>query len=143
MKLPLCCTFLMALLAVGCQGSRSLTSEQCPGIVDPSSIAAPYSEAGVDTPAEPRGGMRAIHQEVRYPESAKRTGVQGEVLVGFVVDTGGCVLNARVLRGPDDRLNDEALRVVQKARFEPARLNGIPVPMAMTLPISFAVRFGF
>jgi protein TonB len=69
-----------------------------------------------------------------------REGVWGEVLVQFVVNKRGCVMQAEVIREVDARLDAEALRVIRASRFEPAQEAGEAVAVEMTMPIGFYVR---
>ena len=62
------------------------------------------------------GGFNTLVSEiagaVKYPDEAKKKGIQGKVFVSFVVDEQGKVTNAKVERGVDAALDAEALRVV-------------------------------
>lgn len=135
---------LLVLLCLACQSCKQMqpsgADTQCPESRYHALPTPPLTEADVDTPAKPVGGLAAIVARIEYPKSALRDRVHGEVIVQFVVDTSGCVLNAEVLSGPDSRLNEEALRVMQFARFEPAQKAGKPVMMITSLPVTFKVR---
>jgi protein TonB len=86
------------------------------------------------------GGMAGLHANVRYPETARRAGVQGRVIVQFVVDEDGRVVDPVVLAGRHPLLDKEALRVIQEARFTPGRQRGTPVKVRMSIPITFVLQ---
>jgi protein TonB len=86
------------------------------------------------------GGLAAIQQSINYPEMAKKAGVEGRVIVQFVVDEEGNVLDPQVVRGLGAGLDEEALRAVQQAKFTPGKQRGKPVRVRMSLPITFRLR---
>ena len=83
------------------------------------------------------GGLEALTGNVTYPEIARKAGIQGTVIVEFVVDKEGTVRNARVVRGIGAGADEEALRAVREARFTPGMDKGEPVEVMMRLPIRF------
>ena len=86
------------------------------------------------------GGMRRIAELIRYPEIAKKAGVEGTVIVQFVVDENGNVRDARVIKGVGAGLDEEALRVVKLLKFKPGKQRGKPVRVRMALPIRFELK---
>lgn len=93
----------------------------------------------VESMPELIGGLESIQQQLRYAEEALEAGVEGRVFVHFVVDEEGNVVDAEVTRGLGHGLDEEALRVVQTARFKPGTQHGEPVRVMMALPISFRI----
>lgn len=92
--------------------------------------------------AAPEDGMRAflkyIGKEVKYPRQAKRMGVQGKVILQFIVDAKGNITNIKVLRGIGAGCDEEAVRVLENApQWTPARQRGREVKQKMTFPIHF------
>jgi protein TonB len=85
-------------------------------------------------------GMRALQLCIRYPEMAKRAGIQGRVTIQFVVDEAGNVTAPYVLRGIGGGADEEALRCVREARFDPGRQRGKPVRVQFSLPVTFRLR---
>ena len=84
------------------------------------------------------GGMAAIGKKVRYPKEARSMGLQGVVVVGFIVDEKGKATQAKILKGVLGVLDKEALRVVTKeVKFSPGYHEGVAVPVRMVLPIRF------
>lgn len=83
------------------------------------------------------GGLEALQQEIRYPVIAKKAGIEGRVIVQFVVTEEGRVENAQVVRGIGGGCDEEALRAVRQARFVPGQQRGQTVRVRMSLPIRF------
>lgn len=82
--------------------------------------------------------MRYLAQNVKYPQTAQENGTQGKVVVQFVVDTDGSIINAHVLTSVDFYLDKEALRVIKSMpRWTPGKLNGKPVRVRYTVPVNF------
>ena len=82
-----------------------------------------------------------VFKNVVYPEIAKENGVQGRVMLTFIVDTDGKVKDVRVLRGVDSSLDKEAVRVVSKSpKWEPGRQRDKPVKVRYTFPVIFRLR---
>ncbi|WP_139925569.1 TonB family protein [Hymenobacter sp. DG01] len=85
--------------------------------------------------------ISASSYRIRYPASALRNQIQGEVLVYFVVDEQGKVTQPTVIRSVDPVLDEEALRVVKGfADFTPGRQNGKPASMFFVVPVTFAIK---
>lgn len=91
----------------------------------------------VEEMPEPVGGMTAIHNNVIYPEIARRAGVQGRVYVLAFVNDKGEVTKTEVLRGIGAGCDEAAMAAVRKARFIPGRQRGKPVNVRVSIPIRF------
>lgn len=84
---------------------------------------------------------RPIRQvQPRYTEAGRRAGVQGIVILEAIIDERGNVSNVRVLRGLPAGLEKEAVDAVKQWRYTPARLNGRPVRVYMTLTVHFTIQ---
>ena len=82
--------------------------------------------------------MRYLAQNVKYPQAAQENGRQGKVVVQFVVDTDGSIINAHVLTSVDPDLDKEALRVIKSMpRWTPGKQKGKPVRVKYTVPVNF------
>lgn len=86
------------------------------------------------------GGLAALAREIRYPEMAKKAGVEGRVIVTFVVDEAGRVRDAEVVRGIGAGCDAEALRAVQQMRFVAGKQRGQAVSVKMSLPVTFKLN---
>ena len=82
--------------------------------------------------------MKYIDSHLQYPPTAMENGIQGRVIVQFVVTKTGKIGDVKVIRGVDSALDAEAVRVVKTfPDFIPGRSNGKPVNTWYTLPITF------
>lgn len=95
-------------------------------------------------PEFPNGGMAALMKyltdNIRYPEAAKKAGIQGRVTVQFVVDKDGSIKNVRTLRGVNSDLDAEAIRVIQSMpKWKPGTQKGEPVKVKYTVPVMFRI----
>jgi protein TonB len=96
----------------------------------------------VETQPTPPGGMTAwneyLSKNLKYPTQARRMGVEGNVILVFVVNTDGSIQDVEVLRGIGGGCDEEAIRVVSGApKWEPGKQRGRPVRTRMRLPIRF------
>ena len=82
--------------------------------------------------------MKFLAENIHYPEAALKTGVQGRVIVQFIVEADGTVGNTTVVRKVNDDLDAEAVRVVgTMPKWKPGMQKGEPVRVKYTLPITF------
>ena len=94
------------------------------------------------------GGIEGFTEVVgklsRYPRKALKAGVEGQVKVTFTVQKDGKITDARVVKRVQSDLDAEALRVMEKISemytCEPGEVEGRPVKMNMTMPITFSLR---
>ena len=79
-----------------------------------------------------------VYQYIKYPDSAIRNGIQGKVMVEFIVDKDGKVTDARVVKGVDPELDAEAIRVVSASpKWKPGWVKGNKVRTSLTIPVEF------
>ncbi|MDX9845893.1 MAG: energy transducer TonB [Tenuifilaceae bacterium] len=82
-----------------------------------------------------------INRNLRYPEIAAENGIQGRVILSFVVESHGGVSNVRILRGVDPALDKEAIRVVESSpKWKPGMQRGKPVRVSFNIPIIFVLQ---
>jgi protein TonB len=88
------------------------------------------------------GLLNYIAKNTKYPEEAKAKGIQGKVIVRFVVEKDGTVSTASIVKGAEATLDAEAVRVVSTLpKFEtPAKVAGSPVRVHYMVPISFNLK---
>ena len=86
------------------------------------------------------GGMASLYERVAYPQMAKQARVEGKVIVGFIVDREGNVVDPAILRSVHPLLDEAALDAVRELRFRPGRQRDRPVAVRMSLPIVFRLR---
>ncbi len=79
-----------------------------------------------------------LRKNVRYPETALKAGVQGVVVVVFIIEIDGYLSHIEVTKGIGGGCDEEAIRVVKlMPRWEPARRNGKSVRVVVRMPIVF------
>jgi TonB family protein len=76
----------------------------------------------------------------RYPEAAKELRIQGGVVVECLITAEGKVTNVRVVRGLYKILDDAAIEAVRQWEYTPTLLEGVPVPVIMTVVINFRLN---
>lgn len=82
-----------------------------------------------------------VYQYLRYPADAVSEGVQGNVVVDFVIDEKGKVTEVEVTRGVDERLDAEALRVVKASpAWKPGRKGGKKVRARLSITVEFRLE---
>ena len=82
-----------------------------------------------------------IKENLIYPPLAEKKNIQGKVYVSFVVDTDGSITNVDIVRGVNELLDTEALRIVSSfPKYKPASNKGKPVKMMLTIPIDFRLN---
>lgn len=101
-----------------------------------------YEYDYVDVQPEFPGGERAlikyINKERKYPESAYNKNIEGRVLCSFVVNPDGSISHISILRGVEDSLNKEALRIVASMpKWTAGKINNMTVPVRCIMPIAF------
>ncbi len=86
------------------------------------------------------GGLSELQKKISYPPIAKKANVEGRVIVQFVVDEQGNVVNPVVVRELGAGCDEEALKAVSQAKFKPGKQRGKPVKVKMSLPITFKLK---
>ena len=85
--------------------------------------------------------MSWLSENIKYPVIAAENGVQGRVIVQFVVSKTGSISDVKVVRGVDPSLDREAVRVVSAMpKWTPGRQNGTTVNVRYTLPVTFKFK---
>lgn len=98
-----------------------------------------------DTPATfPDGEFKMVEylkDNLKYPESAKKKGIEGKVYIQFVVEKDGSIADVKVMRGVCEELDAEAVRVIKAMpKWKPGEQEGKPVRTTMMLPINFKIN---
>ena len=104
-------------------------------------VAAPSS--ALDQMPEFPGGMEALNtylrNNIRYPQEAQKAGIQGRVIIQFIVSKDGSITDAEVVESVDPQLDAEALRLIKNMpRWKPGMRKGQAIRVKQTLPIRFA-----
>lgn len=104
-------------------------------------VAAPSS--ALDQMPEFLGGMEALNaylrNNIRYPQEAQKAGIQGRVIIQFIVSKDGSITDAEVVESVDPQLDAEGLRLIKNMpRWKPGMRKGQAIRVKQTLPIRFA-----
>jgi len=96
----------------------------------------------VDNQPVPVDGLPAfykfISENLKYPEEARKAGIEGKVFIEFVVTKEGSVANVKCVRGIGELCDDEAVRVIQNSpSWNPGSQHGQKVNVRLVLPIAF------
>lgn len=134
---------LVAVLALSALSSPAAQAAQMPDGTPQQTTDDVVSQPEV-APEFPGGAAKLyefLGKKMIYPEAAAQKGVQGRVIVQFVVEKDGSVSNAKVVKGVDKDLDAEAIRVVKLLpKFTPGKTKGQPVRVWFTLPLTFKIN---
>ena len=116
------------------------------GVLGSTGPALPPPPPQPPTPPRPvrAGGDIKMPTKIRdvapvYPQIAQNAGVEGMVIIEAVIATDGTVRDARILRSIP-LLDHAALDAVRQWRYEPTRLNGVVVPVMVTVTVQFRLQ---
>ena len=101
-----------------------------------------YVRPQIDEMPEFPGGLDVLElwlmNNTQYPEAALQAGVQGKVIVSFIVDVDGSVTDCSIFQSLSPSCDEEALRVVKSMpKWKPGMYEGQPVRVSFMLPINF------
>lgn len=81
-----------------------------------------------------------MKKNLKYPIVAEENGIQGTVVVKFVVRKNGLIDNINVVKSVDTSLDKEAKRLIRvMPRWKPGKQNGEPVNVEVTVPVNFRI----
>jgi protein TonB len=100
-------------------------------------VEEPTFFVAVEEMPQPIGGLQSIMEKIKYPEIAKRAGVEGKVFVRAFVDENGNVVNAEIIKGIGAGCDEAALDAVIKTKFTPGKQRGKPIKVQITVPVHF------
>jgi len=118
------------------RGQQTMTATVTPGPTRPwTASGRPPVRVGGDI----RQPMKVRDVKPVYPQVAQEARVQGMVIVEGLIDEQGNVADVKVLRGVP-LLNDAAVEAVRQWKYTPTLLNGVPVPVIMTMTVTFTLQ---
>jgi protein TonB len=90
------------------------------------------------------GGMSAfyhyIYDNLKYPDKARKKNIQGKVLISFVIEKDGSLVDIKVLKGVASDIDAEAIRLIKESpKWKPGIQNGQPVRVQYSMPIDFSL----
>ena len=86
------------------------------------------------------GGIEGLQKRVKYPEIAKKAGVEGTVFLQFIVDENGNVVDPAVIKGIGAGCDEAALEAIRTAKFKAGKQRGKPVKVKFSLPVRFRLK---
>ena len=91
---------------------------------------------------EGQGGLfQFLADHIKYPAIAEENGVQGRVIVTFVVERDGSIADVNVVKSVDPGLDKEAVRVTKSMpNWNPGKIKGEPVRVKYTMPVTFRLQ---
>ncbi len=89
---------------------------------------------------EPVGGLPAIYKLIKYPEIAKKAGIEGKVYVLAFINENGGVDDVKVVKGIGGGCDEATVKAVKKTKFSPATAEGKNVKVKMSLQIQFKLK---
>ena len=89
-------------------------------------------------PGGPSAMAKWLGDNIKYPAEAAKNGIEGRVIVRFVIGSDGTVGNVEIVRSVDPLLDAEALRVINAMpAWTPGKQDGKPVAVRYTIPVTF------
>lgn len=85
--------------------------------------------------------MEYLSSNIHYPAEAAKKGIQGRIVVGFIVERDGSLSDVHVLRSVDPALDREAIRVIKSMpKWQPGKQNGNTVRVKYQVPVLFRLK---
>lgn len=141
--------FIPLLLSLLLSSLSSLGQTPAPASADQASASANVTNDSVYTKVEKMaefpGGINGmfnfLSRNIKYPESAQQKDIQGCVVIKFIIDTDGKVIDPKVIESVDPALDAEALRIVSiMPVWQPGINDGVPVKSYYTMPVHFRLQ---
>ena len=100
-------------------------------------IFVPYDDA-----PEPIGGFAAIQKNLKYPELARKAGIEGTVVVYARIDTEGVVAGTKIVKslGENNGCDEAAIEALKSIKWEPAKQRGKKVAVWVSVPVKFRLN---
>ena len=91
------------------------------------------------------GGVKALMEyveaNIRYPQEVKERGIQGRVIVRFIVEEDGTLTGEQVIKPVDPQLDAEAIRIARSMpKWKPGEIRGKPTRMRFSFPVTFRLK---
>ena len=85
--------------------------------------------------------LKYIYSNLKYPAGARAKGIEGSVILRFVVNEDGSISNTKIIKELGEGCSDEAVRIINSMpTWTPAMQKGQPVKIQYTLPVRFRLR---
>jgi protein TonB len=94
-----------------------------------------------DEPPQPIGGFAAIQKKLKYPEIARKAGIEGQVIIYAKINTHGVVINTKVVKPlGNSGCNEAAISAIKQVKWKPAMQRDKPVTVWVSVPVKFKLR---
>ncbi len=94
-------------------------------------------------PGGPQALFEFLGKTIKYPKDAEEAGIQGRVIITFVVEPDGSISDAHVVKSVSPSLDAEAIRVINAMpKWEPGKQNGEAIRVKYTVPVTFRLGDG-
>lgn len=97
-------------------------------------------EVPYDSPPTPIGGFSAIQKKLKYPELARKAGIEGKVMLQLLILDSAKLGPYKVLESPLDLFTEAAYKAVSEVKWKPATRDGSPCTVWVAVPIIFRFR---
>lgn len=94
----------------------------------------------IEVPPVLIGGLEGLQRRIRYPDAARRAGVEGLVLAHFMLREDGVPECIAIVTGLAGGVNEAVITAIMESAFEPGLQNGEPVRVLFSLPVRFRFR---
>ena len=94
----------------------------------------------VEEMPEPIGGITAIQEKIKYPEIAKRAGIEGTVFILAYLNEKGEVVKVEIAKSLGGGCDEEAVEAVRRTKFNPGKQRGKAVRVKVMIPIKFRLQ---
>lgn len=112
-------------------------AESCDSTIEQDEIFQSVEEAP-EYPGGTKALMKYLNDSIRYPQEAKERGIEGRVIVQFVIDTLGNVCDENIIKHIDPQLGGEAVRLVRNMpQWKPGKVRRHLQRVRFTLPVTF------
>ena len=116
-----------------------------PPVVETKEVEEDVIHVSVEVMPEFPGGMdkllQFINDNMKYPTKAQTEGMQGKVIVQFIIDEDGYIIEPNIVRSVESSLDNEALRLIKMLpQWRPGTLKGKAVKVKYTVPVAFKLK---
>ena len=114
-------------------------------VVETKEVEEDVIHVSVEVMPEFPGGMdkllQFINDNMKYPTKAQTEGMQGKVIVQFIIDEDGYIIEPNIVRSVESSLDNEALRLIKMLpQWKPGTLKGKAVKVKYTVPVAFKLK---
>ena len=116
-----------------------------PPVVETEEVVEDVIHVSVEVMPEFPGGMdkllQFINDNMQYPTKAQTEGIQGKVIVQFIIDEDGYIIEPNIVRSVESSLDNEALRLIKMLpQWKPGTLKGKAIKVKYTVPVAFKLK---